>query len=103
MLRNHLSAFLFQMFNKQSLCISRIPCYNGARLFFPYGIYEHHLIKEAFILPLIICMTFFAVLFGLEALWFACAAEEKKSELRRYHAVEHPRRMTSDCYLDMLG
>ena len=54
-------------------------------------------------MPLIICMTFFAVLFGLEALWFSCAAEEKKSALRRYHAVEHPRRMTSDCYLDMLG
>ena len=54
-------------------------------------------------MPLIICMTFFAVLFGLEALGFACAAEEKKSELRRYHAVEHPRRMPRDCYIDMRG
>jgi len=54
-------------------------------------------------LPLIICMTFFAVLFAGEALWFASAAEEKRNELCRYQAVEHPRRMTSDRYLDLLG
>jgi len=38
-----------------------------------------------------------------EALWFASAAEEKRNELCRYQAVEHPRRMTSDRYLDLLG
>lgn len=54
-------------------------------------------------MPLIICMIFFAVLFSCEALWFACANEHKANELRRYQAVEHPRRMTSDRYLDLLG
>ena len=54
-------------------------------------------------MPLIICMSFFALLFIGEALWFACAAEERKHELHRYQAVEHPRRITSDRYLDLLG
>lgn len=54
-------------------------------------------------MPLIICMSFFALLFIGEALWFACAAEERKHELRRYQAVEHPSRITSDRYLDLLG
>lgn len=54
-------------------------------------------------MPLIICMTFFAALFSVEALWFVCADERKASELRRYQAVEHPRRMTSDRYLDLFG
>ena len=54
-------------------------------------------------MPLIICMSFFALLFACEALWFACADEERKRELCRYQAVEHPRRITSDRYLDLLG
>ena len=52
-------------------------------------------------MPLIICMTFFAVLFSCEALWFMCAREREASALRRYQDVEHPRRRTSDCYLDL--
>lgn len=51
-------------------------------------------------MPLIICMTFFAVLFSCEALWFLCDASQKANELRRYQDVEHPRRRTSDQYLD---
>lgn len=54
-------------------------------------------------MPLIICTIFFVVLFSCEALWFACADAEKERALRRYQAVEHPRRMTSDRYLDLLG
>ena len=54
-------------------------------------------------MPLMICMSFFALLFIGEALWFSCAAEKKQRELSRYQAVEHPRRKTSDQYLDLLG
>ena len=91
------------MFNKQSLFFSPGSCYNGARLFYSHRRNKHNFTKEALILPLIICMSFFALLFIGEALWFACAAEERKHELRRYQAVEHPRRITSDRYLDLLG
>ena len=61
------------------------------------------ILKETFLLPLIIFRTFFAFVFMCEALWFTCAAEEKRIALRRYQAVEHPHRKTSDQYLDLLG
>ena len=51
-------------------------------------------------MPLIICMMFFAALFSCEALWFMSASAREASELRRYQSVEHPRRATSDCYID---
>lgn len=54
-------------------------------------------------MPLIICTLFFAVLFILEGAWYLAGIAVRERELDRFHAVEHPRRMTSDLYLDMLG
>jgi len=53
--------------------------------------------------PLIICTVFFSVLFIFEGAWYLADAAAKERELDRFHAVEHPRRLTSDLYLDMLG
>jgi len=53
--------------------------------------------------PLIICTVFFAVLFMLEGAWHLAGVAAKERELERFQAVEHPRRLTSDLYLDMLG
>ena len=54
-------------------------------------------------MPLIICTVFFASLFIAEGAWYLADIAAKERELDRFHAVEHPRRMTSDLYLDMLG
>ncbi len=54
-------------------------------------------------MPLIICTCFFAALFIAEGAWYLAGAAVKERELDRFHAVEHPRRLTSDQYLDMLG
>lgn len=54
-------------------------------------------------MPLIICTAFFAALFIFEAAWYLAGVAAKEHELDRFHAVEHPRRLTSDLYLDMLG
>ena len=54
-------------------------------------------------MPLMICTAFFAVLFTLEGAWYLADAAAKERELDRFHSVEHPRRMTSDLYLDILG
>ena len=54
-------------------------------------------------MPLIICMGFFAALFMFEGALYLADAAEKECELDRFHAIEHPRRQTSDLYLDMLG
>jgi len=54
-------------------------------------------------LPLIICIVLFVVLFIGEGAWYLAGVAEKERELDRFQAVEHPRRMTSDLYLDMLG
>jgi len=53
--------------------------------------------------PLIICTVFFAALFIVEGAWYLAGIAAKERELDRFQAVEHPRRMTSDLYLDMLG
>lgn len=53
-------------------------------------------------MPLVICSIFFALLFSVEYCWhLACVAEEEWA-LKRYEAFEHPRRLTTDCYLDWL-
>ena len=54
-------------------------------------------------MPLIIFTAFFAALFICEGAWYLAGAAAKKRELDRFHAVEHPRRLTSDLYLDILG
>lgn len=54
-------------------------------------------------MPLIITIAFFAALFFFEGAWYLADIAEKERELDRFHAVEHPRRLTSDLYLDMLG
>ena len=54
-------------------------------------------------MPLIICTVFFAILFLFEGAWYLAGVAVKERELDRFQAVEHPRRLTSDLYLDMLG
>ena len=54
-------------------------------------------------MPLILCTCFFAALFIFEGAWYWAGAAAKEHELDRFQAVEHPRRLTSDLYLDMLG
>ena len=54
-------------------------------------------------MPLIICTVFFAALFIVEGAWHLACVAAKERELDRFQAVEHPRRMTSDLYLDILG
>ena len=55
------------------------------------------------LLPLIIFTAFFAILFLFEGALYLADVAAKERELDRFQAVEHPRRMTSDLYLDMLG
>ena len=54
-------------------------------------------------LPLVIVTVFFSVLFAGEGFWHLASLAEQDRQLRRYQAVEHPRRRTSDRYLDLLG
>ncbi|MBQ7785486.1 MAG: hypothetical protein IJ381_04990 [Clostridia bacterium] len=54
-------------------------------------------------MPLILCAIFFAILFSLEGCCYVSSICKKEKELIRYQAVEHPRRRTSDRYLDLLG
>lgn len=54
-------------------------------------------------MPLIICTAFFAALFIFEGAWHLAGVAAKEHELARFQAIEHPRRLTSDLYLDMLG
>lgn len=54
-------------------------------------------------MPLMIVTALFVLLFSIEGLWhIACRCREEDA-LRRYHSYEHPRRRTSDRYLDLLG
>lgn len=61
------------------------------------------MIKEILPVPLLICTVFFAVLFTFEIAWYWAGVAEQEQEVSRYEHVEHPRRHTSDCYLDVLG
>lgn len=54
-------------------------------------------------MPLVICTIFFIILFTCEGFYFLGQRDRRADELRRYQAVEHPRRVTSDRYLDLLG
>ncbi|MGN0774623.1 MAG: hypothetical protein ACI4MP_12645 [Candidatus Ventricola sp.] len=54
-------------------------------------------------MPLLICAVFFAALFIFEAAWYWAGVAEQEQAVIRYEHVEHPRRQTSDCYLDQLG
>jgi len=54
-------------------------------------------------LPLIICTIFFVLLFTCEIVWFQVRSTQRKYELSRYQQVEHPRRLTSDRYIDLLS
>ena len=55
------------------------------------------------IMPLVIVTVFFILLFAGEGFWYLASLAEQDRQLRRYQAVEHPRRSTSDRYLDLLG
>ena len=59
--------------------------------------------KEIFTVPLLICALFFAALFTFEIAWYYAGVAEQEQEVDRYEHVEHPRRPTSDRYLDVLG
>lgn len=54
-------------------------------------------------MPLIITTVFFVLLFTFEAAWHWAGEAAQERALIRYQHVEHPRRQTSDAYLDMLG
>ena len=54
-------------------------------------------------MPLVIVTVFFIVLFMSEGFWYLATIAEQDRQLRRYQDVEHPRRHTSDGYLDLLG
>lgn len=54
-------------------------------------------------MPLVICTVFFIILFSCEGFWHLASVAQEESELRRYQRTEHPRRLTSDRYLDWLG
>ena len=54
-------------------------------------------------MPLIICTVLFSMLFIVEGAWYLAGIAAKEHELDRFKRVEHPRRLTSDLYLDMLG
>ncbi|MCI6587702.1 MAG: hypothetical protein MSD70_02310 [Clostridiales bacterium] len=54
-------------------------------------------------MPLLICAVFFAALFTFEIAWYYAGVAEQEQEVDRYEHVEHPRRPTSDRYLDVLG
>ena len=54
-------------------------------------------------MPLVIVTVFFIVLFAGEGFWHLASLAEQDRQLHRYQAVEHPRRPTSDRYLDLLG
>ncbi len=53
-------------------------------------------------MPLLICALFFAALFTFEIAWYYAGVAEQEQEVDRYEHVEHPRRPTSDRYLDVL-
>lgn len=71
-------------------------CYNPVR-------FELQMKEADFAMPLVLCTAFFIILFSCEGFWHLSCIEESERELRRYQAVEHPRRRTSDRYLDLLG
>ena len=54
-------------------------------------------------MPLIICTVFFSTLFIFEGALYLAEISANKRELDRFQAVEHPRRLTSNLYLDTLG
>jgi len=54
-------------------------------------------------LPLIICTVFFALLFFCEIIWSQICTTRRERELCRYEHIEHPRRMTSDRYIDLFS
>ena len=54
-------------------------------------------------MPLIICSIFFILLFACEGVFFQIQAMRKANELCRYQRVEHPRRITSDSYIDLFS
>ena len=53
-------------------------------------------------MPLIVCAIIFLVLFSFEGFWRLSDEILSRKELDRYQSVEHPRRRTSDAYLDLL-
>ena len=54
-------------------------------------------------MPLIICTVFLMMLLLFEGAWYLTGLAQKEQETLRYTRVEHPRRRTSDSYLDVLG
>lgn len=54
-------------------------------------------------MPLLIFTILLLLVFAGEGLYFSDRREQQRMELKRYYDVEHPRRETSDRYLDLLG
>ena len=54
-------------------------------------------------MPLMICTVFFTALFAFELAWYWAGLAAQERAILRYERAEHPRRLTSDRYLDMLG
>ena len=97
---------LFPLFILRLSCYNRPRCLRGAAFSSPAGVrraaknIQKEIVPD---MPLVIVTVFFIVLFTCEGFWhLACLAEQDR-QLRRYQAVEHPRRRTSDGYLDWLG
>ena len=92
---------MLQKCNKPSLFHFPLPCYNRLCSFFKRLM---TLIQRSIrFLPLIICTVFFSTLFIFEGALYLAEISANKRELDRFQAVEHPRRLTSDLYLDTLG
>ena len=53
-------------------------------------------------MPLIVCTVVLLLLFSFEGLWYVSDEAMHRAQLDRYQSVEHPRRRTSDAYLDLL-
>ena len=53
-------------------------------------------------MPLIVCTILLLILFSCEGFWHLSDEILRTKQLDRYQSVEHPRRRTSDGYLDLL-
>ena len=97
---------LFPLFILRLSCYNRPRCLRGAAVSSPAGVrraaknIQKEIVPD---MPLVIVTVFFIVLFTCEGFWHLACVAERECELRRYQAVEHPRRATSDRYLDLFG
>ncbi|MED9820791.1 MAG: hypothetical protein U0J65_02005, partial [Christensenellales bacterium] len=107
---------LFQKYHDPSLPFVMILCYNTGSFFakpFPFGMRRNvrfsrrqpasPYTKGDYTMPLLICTGILLLLFLLEVVWYWTGVAAKEQDVLRYQRIEHPRRLTSDHYLDMLG